>query len=68
MKEVLHALSHNEDITILYHGKEMGIIKPITHKVSRSVKTHPLFGILKDESTSVEETMRSLRGDRYADI
>jgi len=68
MKEVLHALAHNEDITILYHGKAMGIIKPIANQVSQSVKTHPLFGRLKDQSTSVEEIMRSLRGDRYDDI
>lgn len=68
MSDVLAALNRNEEVIILYHGKEKAVIVPIRKKKIRSVKQHPFFGMLKDEEASVEEIMKDLRGDRYRDI
>ncbi len=68
MRDVLNALNRNEEVVILYHGKEKAVIVPIRKKKMRSVKQHPFFGMLSDEKSSVEDIMEKLRGDRYNDI
>jgi len=65
MKDVIKALEKREKITILYHGKPKGVILPVHMEKKKDVKTHPFFGMFKEESKSVEETMQELRGGRY---
>jgi hypothetical protein len=66
MNEVLTALDRNESVEILYHGKTKGIIKPVTTRVSKSVREHPFFGMHKGAGETVNETMAKLRGRRYS--
>lgn len=68
MNDVIKALERREDVTILYHGKVKGVIKPVGHKSIGSVHKHPFFGMNKDEKKSVEAIMSELRGSRYDDI
>lgn len=64
--DILKALSKNENVTVLYHGKAKAIIKPIRNNVSsQKVKDHPFFGINKEEKLSVLEELKSLRKPRY---
>jgi antitoxin (DNA-binding transcriptional repressor) of toxin-antitoxin stability system len=65
MKQVLKALERNEKITILYHGKEKGILIPHRNKKKIPVKEHPFFSMYKKEEKSVETQMEELRGSRY---
>lgn len=65
MNEVLKALDRNEQVTILYHGKVKGVIKPMQPKTTQKVQDHPFFGVFKPEQISVEEKMDQLRGSRY---
>lgn len=70
MKDVLRALDRNEEVKILYHGKEKAVIVPIQRakKSKVKVKDLPFFGMTKSEKASVEDIMRQLRGERYTDI
>lgn len=68
MSDVLNALNRNEEVIILYRGKEKAVIIPIRKKKLSSVKGHPFFGMLRDEKRTVEDVMMHLRGDRYSDI
>ena len=45
-KDILKALDRNESVTVLYHGKVKGIIKPAREKSTSKVKEHPFFGML----------------------
>jgi len=45
---ILEALDRNESVTILYHGKAKGIIKPTKKKIMSKVKEHPFFGMRKE--------------------
>lgn len=66
MKEVLKALSQNETVKILYHGKVTGTIVPAQSMVqSRKVEEHPLFGIHKKQKQSVLKELDQLRASRY---
>lgn len=65
MREILKALDRNETVTILYHGKEKGVINPISHEKLRRVSDHPFFGMSREEGEPVESTMERLRGGRY---
>ncbi len=51
MKDVLKALSRRENVRILYHGKEKGVIIPVDSKAGKSVKEHPFFGMTRGPST-----------------
>lgn len=64
MKEVLKALDKNERVTVLYHGKVKGTIIPSNTKTKKKVQTHPFYGMLTKDSTTVQEEMRTLRGGR----
>ena len=68
MNDILKALERKEPVEIIYRGKIKGRIIPDIKRVSGSVKEHALFGLLKEESESVEEKMALLRGGRYSDI
>ncbi len=50
MKEVMEALSRNESVTILYHGKERAVIVPVKDACRQrpSASEHPACGIWKD--------------------
>jgi len=64
MNEILRAIDRNEEVTILYHGKAKGIIRPKTSRSRMPVTSHPFFGM--DRSTEpVDEVMDDLRGGRY---
>ena len=64
MKEILTALDRNEDVTILYHGKQKGVITSALRPTSQRVAMHPLFGMRRDAG-DVEREMEVLRGGRY---
>lgn len=68
MKEVLKALDKNEEVSIIYHGKEKGKIIPNVNKTELSVKDHPFFGMNANKNISVEDEMQNIRGGRYNDI
>ncbi len=68
MNDVIKALERREDVTILYHGKVKGIIKPTGNDITGKVQEHPFFGMRKDEKKSVETIMSELRGSRYNDV
>jgi len=66
MKNILKALDRNETVTIMYHGKEKGVIVPTTSTIKSSILQHPFFGMaVGDTSKPVEDIMNELRGDRY---
>ncbi len=64
MKEVLKALERNEKVTILYHGKQKGVITAGAETKSAKVTEHPFFNMRKS-AKSVEREMDRLRGGRY---
>ena len=65
-KEILRALERNETVTVLYHGKIKGIIRPAGKKPPASVKDHPFFGMHRDAEESVQDQVERLRKPRYA--
>lgn len=66
MNDVLKALDRNEEVTILFRGKQKGKIVPdLQRTASSKVEDHPFFGSQKKQGQSVEEIMRHLRGERY---
>ena len=65
MNDVIKALERREDVTILYHGKVKGIIKPAGNTITGKVQEHPFFGMRKGEKKSVYTIMSELRGSRY---
>jgi len=64
MKEILKAIDRNEEVTILYHGKVKGVIKPMISRSRRRISDHPFFNMHPSKKT-VSEVMAELRGDRY---
>lgn len=66
MKHILKALERNEAVSIMYHGKEKGIIIPAKSATDLHVSQHPFFGMTAGEDTKpVEDTMAELRSPRY---
>lgn len=63
--EILKALDRNESVTVLYHGKIKGIIKPAREKTISKVKDHPFFAMHKDLEQSVLEELENIRKPRY---
>lgn len=66
MNDVLKALDRNEDVSILYHGKLKGVIKPQGSADTKKTKIvdHPFFNMI-GSTESVEDEMARLRGGRY---
>ncbi len=63
--EVLKALERNESVTVLYHGKVKGVIKPVSEGSLVSTSKHPFFGMYRDAETSVLEELEQLRKRRH---
>ena len=63
--DILKALDRNESVTILYHGKVKGIIKPAREKSELKVKDHPFFGMHSESKTTVLEELENLRKPRH---
>ncbi len=64
MNEILKAIDRNEEVTILYHGKVKGVIKPNISRGRRRISDHPFFNMYQSKRR-VHELMNDLRGDRY---
>jgi len=67
MRDVLRALDRNEEVTILYHGKVKGVIRPAAREGTLRVEDHPFFGMCQD-GPPVEEVIDGLRGVRRHDV
>lgn len=67
MKEILKAIDRHEEITILYHGKVKGVIKPKVSARRRRISDHPFFNMSRSKK-AVNEVIADLRGDRYRAI
>jgi prevent-host-death family protein len=67
MKEVLKALDRKEPVTIVYHGKEKGVILPSGSRGGKYKKAadHPFFGSAQSDTLNVAAQMEELRGGRY---
>lgn len=63
--DILKALERNESVTVLYHGKVKGVIKPAREKSISKVKEHPFFGMHKEYEETVLEELENLRKPRY---
>jgi len=63
--EILKALDRNESVTVLYHGKVKGVIKPVREKKLTKIKEHPFFGMNNESKKSVLEELASLRKPRH---
>ena len=69
MNDVLKALARNETVTIIYHGEEKGVIIPKQTKSSNiSVGDTAMFGMYADDTQTVDDIMKQLRGGRYNGI
>ncbi len=64
-KDIIQALDRNESVTILYHGKVKGIIKPAREKTSLKIKDHPFFGMSKRAEETVLEELAEIRKTRH---
>jgi hypothetical protein len=64
MNEILKAIDRNEEVTILYHGKVKGVIKPKISGSGKRISDHPFFNMYETKK-KVHELMADLRGDRY---
>ena len=65
MNRILKSLERNESVTILYHGKEKGVLFPKRIRKDLRVMDHPFFGMMKNEVKSVSSKMENLRGGRF---
>jgi len=63
--DILKALDRNESVTVLYHGKIKGVIKPAREKTVSKIKDHPFFGMNKDSEETVLEELANLRKTRH---
>lgn len=63
--DILKALDRNESVTVLYHGKVKGIIRPAREKTALKVKDHPFFSMYEKSEETVLEALDSLRKSRH---
>ena len=63
--DILKALDRNESVTVLYHGKVKGIIKPAREKSELKIKDHPFFGMYRESKESVLDELEKIRKPRY---
>jgi len=68
MKDILKALDRNEQVTILYHGKEKGVITPAKNTVKSEIKDHPFFGMSKNKEKTVNQELEDIRRSRSHDF
>ena len=66
MKEIMDALDHNEQVTLLCHGKERAVIVPAEDKRRKRISAadHPACGMWKDRDDlkDVPRFVRRIRG------
>jgi len=43
MKDIMRAVDRNEPVTVLYHGKEKAMIRPIEQTAASSVRSLPFL-------------------------
>ena len=67
ISQLFDFLSKGEDITITYRGKPRAKLIPIQDD-AKNEKTDIMFGMLKDDSSSIDEKVRSMRKGRKFDI
>jgi hypothetical protein len=67
MKEILKAIDRHEEVTILYHGKVKGVIKPSVSGRRRRISDHPFFNMCRSKK-AVNAVIADLRKDRYRAI
>ena len=63
--DILKALDRNESVTVLYHGKVKGIIKPAREKSELKIKDHPFFGMCGESKETVLEELENMRKPRH---
>ncbi len=63
--DILKALDRNETVTVLYHGKVKGIIKPAKEKSALKVKDHPFFGMHSEAEATVLDELENMRKPRH---
>lgn len=63
--DILKALDRNESVTVLYHGKIKGVIKPVREKSELKIKDHPFFGMYEESEETVLEELENLRKPRH---
>jgi len=64
-KDILKALERNESVTVLYHGKVKGVIKPAGERSVGKVKDHEFFGMNRKSEGTVLEELEKLRKTRH---
>jgi len=68
MRDVLQALDRNEPVTILYRGKEKGVLRPSRARKQppTAVCAHPAFGMWRqrDDLADAARVIRTLRQGR----
>jgi hypothetical protein len=64
-REILDALERNESVTVLYHGRVRGIIRPAGKLPGPVIAEHPFFGMHAGTAESVENEMERLRQPRH---
>jgi len=64
MKDIMRAVERNEPVTVLYHGKEKAMIRPIKKASALSVCSHAFFGMNQND-VAVETVIDGLRDGRY---
>jgi len=69
MAEVLRALERSEPVTILYRGKEKGVLYPASARKQATgpVAEHAAFGMWRDREDlqDVDRAVRELRKGRF---
>ena len=63
--DILKALDRNESVTVLYHGKVKGIIRPAREKSELKIVDHPFFGMSGEPERTVLEEVENLRKPRH---
>ena len=64
-KDILKALERNESVTVLYHGKVRGVIRPVKERSVTKVKDHPFFGMASASDKTVLNELEKLRKPRH---
>ncbi len=63
--DILKALDRNESVTVLYHGKVKGVIKPAREKSELKIKDHPFFGMYGESEKTVLDELEDMRKPRH---
>ncbi len=63
--DILKALDRNESVTVLYHGKVKGVIKPAREKSELKIRDHPFFGMRGESEETVLEELENMRKSRH---